>query len=99
MLKAGLISCWNEKQNTKSYLSANKHSGLDFTLSIHTNLPCANCCFVGCSVSMRQKDIGVLKRPSAIYMAKRWIGEVTVSRTLNAIKCPPINLDYNPSYI
>ena len=55
MLKAGLISCWNEKQNTKSYLSANKHSGLDFTLSLHTNLPGANCCFVGCSVSMRQK--------------------------------------------
>ena len=83
MLKAGLISCWNKKQNTKSYLSANKHSGLDLTLSFHTNLSCANCCFVGCSVSMRQTDIGVLKRPSAIYMAKRWIDEVTVSRMLN----------------
>ena len=83
MLKAGLISYWNEKQNTKSYLSANKHSGLDLTLSFHTNLPCANCYFAGCSVSMRQKDIRVLKRPSAIYMAKRWIDEVTVSRILN----------------
>ena len=83
MLKAGLISCWNEKQNTKRYMFANKHSGLDLTLSFHTNFPCANCCFVGCSVSMRQKDIGELKRPSAIYMAKRWIDEVTVSRMLN----------------
>ena len=70
MLKTVLISCWNEKQNKKSYLSANKHSGLDFTLSFHTILPCANCCFVGCSVNMRQKDIGVLKISSAIYMAK-----------------------------
>ena len=83
LLKARSISCWNEKQNTKSYLSANKHSGLDLTLPFHSNLPCANCCFVGCSVSMRQKDIGVLKRPSAIYMAKRWIDEVTVSRMLS----------------
>ena len=83
LLKAGLISCWNEKQNTKSYLSANKHSGLDVTLSFHTNLPSANCCFVGCSVTMRQKDIGVLKRPSTIYMAKIWIDEVIVSRILN----------------
>ena len=83
MLKAGLISCWNEKQNTKSYLSANKHSGLDLNLSFHTNLPCENCCFVGYIVSMRQKDIGVLERPSAIYMTKRWIDEVTVSRMLN----------------
>ena len=82
-LKAGLISCWNEKQNTKSYLSANKHSGLDLTLSFHSNLPCANYCFVGCSVSMRQKGNGVLKRSSAIYMAERWIDEVTVSRMLN----------------
>ena len=78
MLKADLISCWNEKQNTKSYLSANKHSALGLTLSSHTNLPCANCCFDGCSVSMRQKDTGVLKRSSAIYMAKKWIDEVTV---------------------
>ena len=70
MLKTVLIGSWNEKQNTKSYLSANKHNGLDFTLSFHTNLPCANCCFVGCSVNMRQKDIGVLKISSAIYMAK-----------------------------
>ena len=83
MLKAGLINCWNEKQNTKSYLSANKHSGLDLTLSFHTNLLCGNCCFVGCSVSMKQKDIGVFKRPFAIDMAKRWIDEVTVSRMLN----------------
>ena len=83
MLEAGLISCWNEKQNTKSYLTVNKRSSLDLTLSFHSNLPCANCCFVGCSVSMRQKDIGVLKRPSAIYMAKWWIDEVTVSRVLN----------------
>ena len=27
MLKAGLISCWGEKQKTKSYLPGNKHSG------------------------------------------------------------------------
>ena len=83
MLKAGLISCWNKKQNTKSYLSANKHSSLDLTLSFHTNLPCENCCFVGCSVSMKQKNTGVLKRTSAIYIAKRCIDEVTVSRMLN----------------
>ena len=83
MLKAGLISCWNEKQNTKSYLSANKNSVLDLTLSFHTNLHCGNCCFVGCSVNMRQKDIGVLKISSAIYMAKRWIDEVTISKMLN----------------
>ena len=73
MLKAGLISCWNEKQNAKNYLSTSKH----------TSLPCTNYCFVGCSVNMRQKDIGVLKRPPAIYMAKRWINEVTVSKMLN----------------
>ena len=28
MLKAGLISCLNEKQETKSYLPANKYSAL-----------------------------------------------------------------------
>ena len=83
MLKAGFISCWNEKQNTKSYLPTNKNSVLDLTLSFHTNLLLANCCFVECSVNMREKDIGVLKKPSAIYMAKRWIDEVTVSRMLN----------------
>ena len=27
-MKSGLISCWNEKQNTKSYLPANKYRGL-----------------------------------------------------------------------
>ena len=28
ILKSGLISCWNKKQNTKSYLPANKYRGL-----------------------------------------------------------------------
>ena len=62
MLKVGLISCWNGKQNTKGYLSANRHSGLNLNLSFHTKLPCANCSFVGCSVSMRQKDIWSIKK-------------------------------------
>ena len=71
IIKAGLISCWNGRQNTKDYLSANKHSDLDLTLSFHTNLPCANCCFVGCSVNMRQKDIWNIKNPSATYMIRK----------------------------
>ena len=33
MLNAGLISCWNKKQNLESYLPANKHSAFDFNLS------------------------------------------------------------------
>ena len=36
MLKAGLISCWNKKQNMKSYLPANKRSGSDLNPSSHT---------------------------------------------------------------
>ena len=34
MLKAGSISCWNEKQNMESYMPANKHSRFDFNLVI-----------------------------------------------------------------
>ena len=33
-----LISFWNKKQNWKSYLPANKHSGFDLNLSSHNNL-------------------------------------------------------------
>ena len=47
MLKAGLISCWNKKQNTKSYLPANKHSGPNLNFSSHTNLPCKNFTLLG----------------------------------------------------
>ena len=46
MLKAGLISCWDKKQNTKSYLPPNKHSGSNIDLSSHTNLPCENFAFL-----------------------------------------------------
>ena len=70
MLKAGLTSCWNKKQNTRSYLPGNKHSGSDLNLSSHTNLPCENWCFAEFSVSTRQKKIGVLKMSSARYVAK-----------------------------
>ena len=52
ILKSGLISCWNKKHNTKSYLPANKHSGSELNLSSHTNMTFENCCFVGYSVSM-----------------------------------------------
>ena len=55
-------------------------------------------------MSMRKKDIGILKMPSARYVAKKLIGEVTESRLLNEasfeskkfsfIKCPRINLNY-----
>ena len=64
LLKTGLISCWNNKRNTKGYLPANKHSSSDLNLSSHTNLPCENCYLFGCSVSIRQKDIGILKMQS-----------------------------------
>ena len=47
--------------------------------------------------------------PSARYVAKKWIGEVTKSRVFNeasleskkfhVIKCQRINLNYNPSNI
>ena len=75
MLKTGLISCWKKKQNTKIYLPANKHTGSDLNLSTHTNLPGKNCYFVGCNVSMRQRDIGISKMHSARYVAKKWIDE------------------------
>ena len=42
MLKAGLISSWDKKQNTKSYLPANKQSGFNLNHSSHTDLPCEN---------------------------------------------------------
>ena len=58
MLNAGLISSWNKKQNLKSYLPANKHSAFDFNLSSHNNLPCENCCLVGC---WNKINIGILK--------------------------------------
>ena len=48
--------------NAKSYLPANKHNVSDLNLSSHTNLPCENCCFVVCSVSMRQKGTGILNK-------------------------------------
>ena len=85
MLKAGLISCWEKKQNTKSYLPANKRSGLNLNPSSHTNLPCENCCFVGYCVSKRQKDFGILKILSGRYVAKKWIVKITKSRVLNEV--------------
>ena len=99
-----LISCWNKKQNWKRYLPANKCRGFDLTLSSHNYLPYENCCFVRYSVSTKQKDIVILKIPSARFVAKNWIDEVTKSRLLNeasleykkfnVIKCPRINLNY-----
>ena len=99
-----LISCWNKKQNWKSYLPANKHSGFDLNLSFHNNFPCENYCFVGCSVSTRQRDIGKLETLSARYVAEKWIDEVTKLRLLNkasieskkfnVIKFPRINLNF-----
>ena len=71
LLKAGFISCWNKKLNGKSYLSANKHSGSDINLSSHTNVPCENSCFVELSVSMRQKDIGILKNAISKICGKK----------------------------
>ena len=99
-----LSSCWNKKQNWKSYLPVGKHSGFDLNLSFGNNLPCENCCFVGCSVSTRQKDNGTLKIPSARYLARKRIDEVIKSRLLNEtsleskkfniIKYPKIDLNY-----
>ena len=43
LLKPGLISGWDKKLNTKSYLPANKYSGSDLNLSSHTKLPCEKC--------------------------------------------------------
>ena len=71
MLEAGLISFWEKKQNTKSYLPANKHSGSNLNLSSHTNLPCENCCFVGYCGNTRQGDFGILKILSGRYVAKK----------------------------
>ena len=42
VLEPGLISYWNKKQNTKSYLPANKYSGYDLNLSSHSNLVWTN---------------------------------------------------------
>ena len=64
--------------NTKSYLLANKHSGSDINLSAYTNLLSENCCFVGCSLSIRQKDIAICK-----ICDKKWIDEVTKSWVFN----------------
>ena len=66
-----LFSCWNLKQNWKSYFPGNKHSGFDLDLPSNNKLPYENCCFVGCSVGTRQKDIGTLKILSARYVAKK----------------------------
>ena len=92
--------------NTKSYLPANKHSGSDLNLSSHSNLAWENCCCVGCSVSMRQKYIGILKMQSARHVVKKWIDEfikskvfnkaLLESKTLHVIKYPRINVNYNP---
>ena len=46
------------------------NSSFDFSLSSHTNLPCENCCFVGCSLSMRQKDNGMLDYNAVYKMIK-----------------------------
>ena len=60
MLKEGLISCWNEKQIAKGYLSANEHSGLDLTAFPSTLTYLVQT--VGCSVCMKQKDIWSSKK-------------------------------------
>ena len=39
MLKAGLISFWKKKPNTKN---GSEHSGSNLNLSSRTNLPCEN---------------------------------------------------------
>ena len=83
MLEAGLISFLEKKQNTKSYLPANKHSGSNLNLSSHTHLPCENCCFVGYCVSKKQKEFRILKMLSGRYVAKKWIDKITKSRVLN----------------
>ena len=70
MFKAGLTSCWNKKLNTESYFPANKRSASNLNLSSLNDLPCENFCFVECSVSMRQKDIGILKVPAARCVEK-----------------------------
>ena len=70
MFKAGLISCWNKKQNTEDHLRANNHHGFDLKLSTQTKLLCENCCFIGFSVNMTQKDIGILKLSYAKYVKK-----------------------------
>ena len=94
MLKAGLISCWSKKQNTKSYLPANKNSGSDLNFSSHTSLSCENCRFVGYCVSMRQTKFGILKILSARYVAKTWFDEVTKSRVLNEASLQPVTACY-----
>ena len=58
---------------------------------------------------MRQKDIGILQKSFVRNVTKKWTSEVTKSRVLNealleskefhVIKCPRINLNYNPSNI
>ena len=65
--------------------------------------------FVRCGVTMRQKDIGILKMQSARYVAKKWINEVIKSRVFNetlleskklhVITYQRINLNYDPSNI
>ena len=95
MLKVGLISCWKKKQNTKSYLPANKHSGSNLNLSFHINLPCENYCFVGYCVSTRQKDFGILKMLFGRYVAKKWIDKVTKSRVLNESLLTLISLGFS----
>ena len=98
------------EQNTKSYLPANKRSNFDLNLSSHTNLSCENFCFVECSLSIRQQDIGILKMSPARYVAKKvdwWkvtksmvFSEASLESTkFHVIKCPRINLSYNPSNI
>ena len=46
MLKPGLISCWNKKQNMKSYLPADKHCGSNLNLTSHIDLPYENFAFL-----------------------------------------------------
>ena len=87
MLKASLISCWNEKQNLESYLLANKRSGFDFLPTVAlTFLPTTTCLIKTVAlldVVWDKRNIGILKSSSARYVAKRETDEVTKSRVLN----------------
>ena len=95
MLSTGLINCWNETQNTKVYTVA-------LTLNF---LPTP-----ACLVKMRQtKGCWNIIKPSATCDKKSGLDEVSKSRELNeasiqskefhVIKCPRIDLNYNPSNI
>ena len=96
MLKVGLINCWNETQNTKTYTVA-------LTLNFFPT--------PSCLVKMRHetKRYWNIIKPCARCGKKGGLDEVTKSRVLNeaslqskksrVIKCPRINLNYNLSNI